>query len=299
MIRWLSSVTGSVSVTATCSLLAYTLVAPKVWPTPAPRLVSIAPEAPAQVLSVQNRTVSNVRIKVVEINLNDPDTLISIGLANGATQANTARSTRGVESFRSLVRRYRAAITINGTFFSMDSQKRVMGNMVSGGQFLKYSRSENYGTTLGIRSGNQLEMVTARIDGKPQWQRHWFSITAGPRLLKDGRISINPRREGFRDPAIFGVARRSAIGFPSSADRLLLVTFPQPVTLRKEAQIMRLLGCDQAMNLDGGTSVALAAGDRILQSPGRPLTNVITVYDARFPAPEWLRQSWYYFQTRQ
>lgn len=299
MIRWLSSVTGSVSVTTTCSLLAYALVAPGVGTTPASRLVSIAPEAPAPLLSVRNRTVSNVRIKVVEIDLNNPDTLISVGLANGARQANTARSTRGAESFRSLVRRHRAAITINGTFFSMDSQKRVMGNMVSGGQFLKYSPSENYGTTLGILSGNRLEMITARIDGKPQWQRHWFSITAGPRLLRDGRISINPRQEGFRDPAIFGVAKRSAIGFPNTGDRLLLVTFPQPITLLKEAQIMRSLGCDHAMNLDGGTSVALAAGDRILHAPGRPLTNVITVYDARFPAPEWLRRSWQEFQTRE
>ncbi len=298
MIRWLSSVAGSVSVTASCSLLAYTLVAPS-WTTPLPARRSLVLEEPTSLLSVRDRTLSNVRIKVVEIDLTNPDTLISIGLANGATQANSAQSTRGAESFRSMVRRFRAAITINGTFFSMDNQQRVMGNMVSGGQFLKYSPWENYGTTLGIRSGNRLEMVTARIDGKPQWQQHWFSLTAGPRLLRKGRISINPRQEGFSDPAITGVARRSAIGFSRTGDRLWLVTFPQPITLRKEAQIMRSLGCDQAMNLDGGTSVALAAGDRILHSPGRPLTNVITVYDARFPAPARLKQSWYEFQNRQ
>ncbi|WNZ46214.1 hypothetical protein Q2T42_30975 [Leptolyngbya boryana CZ1] len=49
----------------------------------------------------------------------------------------------------------------------MDEQKRVMGNMVAAGRFLKYSPWENYGTTLGLKRGNQLEMVTARTEGSP------------------------------------------------------------------------------------------------------------------------------------
>jgi exopolysaccharide biosynthesis protein len=195
-----------------------------------------------------------------------------------------------------MVRRNRAAVTISGTFFSMDDQKRVMGNMVSGGRFLKYSPWENYGTTLGLRTGNRPEMVTARTEGKPQWERHWFSLTAGPRLLKNGGIQINPRKEGFTDPNVMGVAIRAAIGFSQDGKRLFLVTFYQPITLQKEAAIMRALGCYEAMNLDGGTSVGLAAGNRILHPAGRELTNVITVYDSRSPAPQTLVQSWHEFQ---
>jgi exopolysaccharide biosynthesis protein len=237
-----------------------------------------------------------VPIQLATIDLSDSQTFINIGLANRAVQANSAKSSRGAESFESMVKHHQAALTASGTFFSMDDQKRVMGNMVAAGRFLKFSPWENYGTTLGLRRGNRLEMVTARTEGKPKWEQHWFSLTAGPRLLKQGKISIQPKQEGFSDPAVMGVAVRSAIGFPKNANRLYHVTFSKPITLQKEAEIMKAIGAHEAMNLDGGTSVALASGKRILQSAGRNLTNVITIYDAKFPAPEALKRSWQAFQ---
>ncbi|MBD1842804.1 phosphodiester glycosidase family protein [Cyanobacteria bacterium FACHB-63] len=299
MIRRLSSFPGSISIAAICAL--FTVIFPKVSTTPqAPnQTVAIAQsERPriARPISFIEGTIKGVPIRLATIELTDPKTFISIGLANQATQANSARSTRGDEAFQAMVHRNKAALTINGTFFSMDNQKRVMGNMVAGGRFLKFSPWENYGTTLGIRRGNRPEMITARTEGKPQWKQHWFSLTAGPRLLRQGKIAINPQQEGFTDPAVSGVAVRSAIGFPKDTNRLYLVTFHQPITLEKEAAIMRSIGAYEAMNLDGGTSVALAVGDRIMQSPGRELTNVITVYDSRFSAPEDLKRSWYEFQ---
>jgi hypothetical protein len=301
MIRWLSSFPGSISVTATCTLFTCAVVFPRIWVAPDPIAPSIALELPqrsgtARPISVVDRTIAGIPIRLATIDLTDPKTFISIGLANQATQANSTRSTRGDESFDAMVRHHKAALTASGTFFSMDSQKRVMGNMVAGGRFLKFSPWENYGTTLGIRRGNRPEMITARTQGKPQWDQHWFSLTAGPRLLKQGKISINPKQEGFSDPAVSGVARRLAIGFPKDGNRLYLVTFRKPITLAKEAVIMRSIGSHEAMNLDGGTSVALALGNRVVQPAGRELTNVITVYDSRYPASDELKRSWYEFQ---
>jgi hypothetical protein len=57
------------------------------------------------------------------------------------------------------------------------------------------------------------------------------------------------------------------------------------------------LGCWEAMNLDGGTSLALAKGNKILHGARRKLTNVITVYDVKNPAPQDLRLSWKAFQN--
>ncbi|MGV0027348.1 phosphodiester glycosidase family protein [Phormidesmis priestleyi] len=94
------------------------------------------------------------------------------------------------------------------------------------------------------------------------------------------------------------MCRASAIGFPERGKRLLLVTFLSPVSLKKEAAIMQAIGCHEAMNLDGGTSVGLAHGRRILRSASHELTNVITVYDARYPAPSDLRKSWIEFQQK-
>ena len=253
--------------------------------------------ANAQPLKMIARTIVGVPLYLATIDLSDPETFISVGLANQANQANSARSTRGDESFVQFVRRHQAALTMSGTFFSMDAQKRVMGNMVSGGEFLKYSPWENYGTTLGVKSGNRLEMVTARTDGKPNWQDHWFSLTAGPRLLRKGQISVSPKQEGFTDPGVMGVAVRSAIGFTPNQKKLLHVTFVKPISLKQEAEIMQALGCWEAMNLDGGTSLALAKGNRILRGARRKLTNVIMVYDTKHPAPNELKLSWKAFQN--
>lgn len=266
---------------------------------PVPHAPTLAPShAPTpQPVSVLYRKVAGIPVYIATIDLKDPETFLHIGLAKNAPQANSARSTKGDEAFVHLVRRNRAALTLSGTFFSMDRQKRVMGNLVAGGQFLKFSPWENYGTTLGLRVGNQPEMITARVQGKPRWQDHWFSLTAGPRLLSQGKLWINPKKEGFTDRAVMGSAIRSAIGFPKSGHKLLHVTFLKPVSLKREAEIMRYLGCYEAMNLDGGTSLAIAKGNRILKSPGRNLTNVITVYDTQFPAPKHLKVSWYGFQN--
>lgn len=307
VLQWLSTFLGSVSVATGSTLLLWGLLLPKlVIPSQPLSLIPPAKTASAKTnstslttsrpISVSQQKVAGVPVYITLIDLTDPKTFISVGLANQAEQANDARFSAGDESFESMVHHHRAAITANGTFFSMDAQKRVMGNMVSGGKFLKYSPWENYGTTLGLKTGNRPEMTTARVDGKPRWNHHWFSLTAGPRLLKRGEIWLNPKQEGFTDPAVMGVAVRSAIGFPEHGKRLLLVTFRQQVSLKKEAAIMKSLGCYEAMNLDGGTSLGLAQGRKVLFPAGRGLTNVIAVYDTNHPAPSSLRKSWIEFQ---
>jgi exopolysaccharide biosynthesis protein len=251
---------------------------------------------PDRSIRMVRRKVGGTHLYLTIIDLRDPNVLLNIGLARNATRANDPKYTSGVEPFSRFVARHPSAAMINGTFFSTDVQKRVMGNMVAGGKVLKFSSSENYGTTLGFQKGNRLEMVTARIDGKPDWNRHWFSLTAGPRLLRKGTLWIAPRKEGFTDPNVMGVAKRSAIGFSKSHKTLFFATFTAPITLRQEASIMKSIGCYEAMNLDGGSSTALAYRGKVLVKPRRSLTNVLMVYDTFHPAPQPLRSSWQQFQ---
>lgn len=256
---------------------------------------SVSPASAAQSTTMTKRFSRGVRYYLTVIDMRDRDTYVSIGLPKGATQANSSRFSGGAESFRPLVYRQQAAVVVTGTFFGMDANKWVMGNMVSGGRFLKYSPWENYGTTLGIGPDKRLEMVTARVDGKPKWQNHWFSLTAGPRLLRNGKVWIAPRKEGFSDRSVFGAARRAAIGYTAGGRKLIMVTFPTKVSLQKEALILRDLGCKEALNLDGGSSLGLARSNKILVWPGRRLTNVIAFYDRSHPAPVALRESWQRF----
>ena len=241
------------------------------------------------------RKLDGVSFYQTTIDLSDPDAYFTVELANNAAQANSAESSHGDEQFESLVKKAKGAVVINGTFFSKDEQKRVMGNMVSQGRFLKYSVWENYGTTVGLKVDNTLEMITARADGQPPWDNYWFSITCGPRLVKDGQISLNPESEGFSDSHVLGIGPRCALGFPRSRDRLYLVTFLSGLSLAQEANLMKEIGCLEAMNLDGGASRALARNGDILVEAGRPLTNVIVVYDSKHPAPEDVVDSWHRF----
>jgi exopolysaccharide biosynthesis protein len=254
-------------------------------------------ENQAKPVEFSSQTVAGTSFYQTTIDLTDPEHYITIGLANNAILANNPKVTQGDEPFENMVARYQSAVVVNGTFFGKDEQKSVLGNMVAAGKFLKYSRWENYGTTLGIKAGNQLEMVTARTEGKPDWNQHWFSLTCGPRLVKQGKVWLSPLSEGFKDAHVLGVGSRTAIGFPASRDKLFLVTFLDSLSLEAEAKIMLAIGCFEAMNLDGGDSVGLAHQGQILLPPGRNLTNVLVVYDRDNPAPTQLKQSWERFQN--
>ncbi len=274
--------------------------APQPSPTPKPSKPSPAAKVTpkkGRPVEVIQKAVNGVPFYQTTIDLTDPEIFMTIGLANNAAQANSATATSGDEPFENMVNRYKAAVVANGTFFSKDEQKRVMGNMVAGGKFLKYSRWENFGTTLGIKAGNELEMITARAEGKPEWNQHWFSLTCGPRLLKQGKIWLAPKKEGFADPHVLDVGYRTAIGYAADKKRLFLVSFLAALSLQEEAELMKAIGCAEAMNLDGGASEALAYNGNILIPPGRNLTNVIVIYDTNSPAPTDLQASWQRFQN--
>lgn len=250
-----------------------------------------------QPVQIRQKTILGIPFYQTMIDLTDSHTFLAIGLANNVKQANNATFSAGDETFENMVKRYPAAVVANGTFFSKDDQKRVMGNMVSGGKFLKYSQWENFGTTLGLNAEHRPEMRTARTEGKPNWQKHWFSLTCGPRLLKQGKIWLAPKSEGFSDPHVLDVGYRTAIGFTADQKQLFLVSFLAAISLQQEAEVMKAMGCYEAMNLDGGASEALAYQGKILIQPGRNLTNVIIVYDKNYPAPPELQSALQRFQT--
>jgi exopolysaccharide biosynthesis protein len=51
------------------------------------------------------------------------------------------------------------------------------------------------------------------------------------------------------------------------------------VTLGHLALIMRTLGCVDAMNLDGGASMAMYYRGRVILPAGRRLTNILTIHE--------------------
>lgn len=105
-----------------------------------------------------------------------------------------------------------------------------------------------------------------------------YMISAGPFLVKDGKPIANALGQGFTEEKItVNRAQRSAIGITRD-NKLKLVTGSN-LNVEELAQVMMALGCDRAMNLDGGASSALYAKGKIITTPGRSLNTVLIIKD--------------------
>jgi exopolysaccharide biosynthesis protein len=118
---------------------------------------------------------------------------------------------------------------------------------------------------------------TIARDGPPDafWDNVQEALGAGPLLLRDGAIALDPQSEGFKsDKILWQEAARSAVGLTADG-RILFVAAKG--TIRQLAALMKALGCQHAMNLDGGASSCLWAGGRYLREPGRAVANALLI----------------------
>jgi exopolysaccharide biosynthesis protein len=121
-------------------------------------------------------------------------------------------------------------------------------------------------------------------------------VSAGPILVRDGRLSIDAATEGVVDPAdlSFGYAwaeqrQPRTLAGTDSRGRLILVTIDgrepgisEGATLQEAAELMRGLGAVNALNLDGGGSTAMAVNGTVVNKPSdatgeRPVGDTVQV----------------------
>lgn len=92
-------------------------------------------------------------------------------------------------------------------------------------------------------------------------------IGAGPFLVREGEIYVDVKTQKLN--AITGKNPRSAIGYKNDGT-LIIVTIDGReknsvgMTLTETAKLMKKLGCDYAMNFDGGSSSALYVAGKIV-----------------------------------
>ncbi|SHN72148.1 Predicted protein [Paenibacillus sp. ov031] len=106
------------------------------------------------------------------------------------------------------------------------------------------------------------------------WQDVVTAVGAGPRLVKDGKVAVNPTSEGFKDTKILN-ASGARSGIAIMADGSVMLTTVSGATIKEWAAVMQKLGAKEAMNLDGGASSGMYAGGKMLTSPGRLLSNTL------------------------
>lgn len=133
--------------------------------------------------------------------------------------------------------------------------------------------------------------ITGSQEGKDASFKKWKMKTAiggGPVLLQDGRIEITNNEEWkFAGKAINDKHPRTAMGYTRDNKLIILVVEGRNkaaggATLTQEAQILKDLGCIEALNLDGGGSSCLLVNGKETIKPSdkegqRPVPAVFVI----------------------
>lgn len=210
---------------------------------------------------VRYLTGTDAGVKVIEI---DPSlTDIRPALASSATEG---------ESFAAIMDRLKPSAAINGTFYGQNM--KPLGDVVIAG---KLEIRGAYRNALAITRGGDLVILRRPRKGRFDWRGYRMALGAGPRLVHNGAIDLDPVADGFSHRSLTIGAWRSGVGITSSG-KLLLVAYTRTVTFAEFARVMRELGCVEAMNLDGGGACGLYHNGRTIVSPTLPMTNILAVF---------------------
>ncbi|MCC6728932.1 MAG: phosphodiester glycosidase family protein [Chthonomonadales bacterium] len=240
-------------------------------PAPTARPAGPAAKRRDPIVYVQT-TVASVPVKVVYVNLNDPAVKVTAMLA--------ADGSGSTESWSSMITRARPDVAVTGTYFDVATALPV-GDIVIDGTLEHFG---GRGTALCITADNSATFRKAPLYRHVDWGESELVLRAGPRLVWEGRASVHPRAEGFRDPAVLGRAGRVAVGVTRGGKLVIAVT-RRRITLLRLASVMKALGAWNAINLDAGRSMGLYVHGKTVVRPRRRLTNLLLVYtDGRVEA---------------
>lgn len=210
-------------------------------------------------------TIDGVNVKVISIDLTDRRVCITPEVKLGLPF--------DTESLQSFLCRKRPVAAINGTYFNMETSTPVGEITIAG----KKVNSSGIGTVFALTTDRKACFFDAKRQAKVNRKCFEMTLGAGPRLLEKGKICHSFSAEGFRDKNILRPASRSAIAISFRKHLYLAVSF-SAIDLDRWARTLWNLGCSDAMNLDGGSSVAMSYRGVVLASPARPLSNFIAVY---------------------
>jgi len=131
----------------------------------------------------------------------------------------------------------------------------------------------------------QYDNINYTVKLSPEdWNNIKYAVSGGPYLIKDGEIFIDKQR--FSESFLWMKAPRTAVGYTKGGS-LILVTVDgrregtDGATLSELAKLMRELGAQNAMNLDGGSSTQMVYKGKIVNTPttsgGNRVTNALVI----------------------
>lgn len=147
-----------------------------------------------------------------------------------------------------------------------------------------------------VEPGEKLEVTVTLtpLDAYFDPQNIAWAIGGGPRLLREGRISIECEREGFSTAFRQTKHPRTAVGLKDDALLWVVVDGRQPgysegMSLDELAEFLLNAGCKEALNLDGGGSSTLFVRGAVVNRPSdgreRPVANALLLLNLFPPQP--------------
>lgn len=128
------------------------------------------------------------------------------------------------------------------------------------------------------------------------WEKLENAIGGGPTLLRNGNVAVDSTAQGFNSAFSDSRHPRTAVGRTTDGDLIFAVVDGRQkvsvgATLSEMAEIMKSLGCLDAINLDGGGSSSMAilgVGVTRPSDPGgnRPVANALAFFGPQVLQPE-------------
>ncbi len=138
------------------------------------------------------------------------------------------------------------------------------------------SGSQTSAIASALAIGNVVTLESYSVPA--EFDRYPHIVGAGPVLLQNGKIVLDAKGEQFRDSFINESAHRSAIG-TTTAGNIVIVAVGNRMaglgpSLNEIAELMRLIGAVDALNLDGGSSTSLYLGGQLINRAPRSAARV-------------------------
>ena len=197
---------------------------------------------------------------------------VKIDIRSGRYRVSPAVRVKDCEEFSGMMSRLRPYAAINGTFF--DTDYKPQGDLVANGKVL--CRGHHH-QGIGFTKSGKILFFVRKPNSRINWRGCESGISAGPSLVRNGKLAINVKKDGFSSKAATIKANRSAIGATKDG-KLIMCVVSEPITLGMMGYLMIELGAKDAINLDGGGSCGLYKDGRCIVEPTSPVSNVLAVY---------------------
>ena len=177
--------------------------------------------------------------------------------------------------------------------YSPPSPRYGMQMVIEDGKLVKTSYEKNkipqngyviVGSKKNLSKFADAKKFKLKIGMNPEWRNVNHIISGGPYLIKNGDVYVDMTAQKLA--SIGGRNPRTAIGYTADNHLIMLTADGREgasigLTLMELANLMKELGCVNAMNLDGGGSTVMYIKGQVVNKPvmqgGIPLSHTLNV----------------------